>query len=140
MLIQERHLCITSTSVEGPFVEAEDESPAPATRKSVHPILAPSVSPSFTQVTTPERSIDGGEQHSASFAEGEQSSAEPVVMESARSPYGCQVREAFPVTAYNAATRGPSGHGDQAGTDDSDSAPLVRGPEHPGMVNRLLHG
>ena len=85
------------------------------------------------------RTIDGGEQHNVSSAESWQSSAEtevgetasarvPVVMESARSPYGRQVCEAFPVTAHDAATRGPSDPGDQAETDDFDSAPLAPRP------------
>ena len=127
----------------GPFIEDEDEPPTPRDEEEpVHPILAPRVSPSFTQVTTPERSIDGGEQHNGSSAESWQSSAEtevgetasarvPVVMESARSPYGRQVREAFPVTAYDAATRDPSDPGDQAETDDFDSAPLALPPRAP---------
>jgi len=128
----------------GPFVEDEDEPPTPRDEEEpVHPVLAPRVSPSFTQSTTPERSIDGGEQQNVSSAESWQSSAEtevgetasarvPVVMESGRSPYGRQVREAFPVTAYDAATRDPSDPSDQAEeTDDFDSAPLVPPPRAP---------
>ena len=122
----------------GPFVEEEDEPPTPRDEEEpVHPVLAPRLSPSFTHGTTPERSTDGGEQQNLSCAASWQSSAEtevgetasarvPVVMESRRSPYGRQVREAFPVTAYDAATRDPSDPSDQAEeTDDFDGAPLV---------------
>ena len=48
------------------------------------------------------------------------------------------VREAFPVTAYDAATRDLSDPGDQTETVDFDSAPL--NPEHLGTINRLLRG
>ena len=62
----------------------------------------------------------------------------PVVMERARSPYGHQVREAFPVTAYDAATRDPSDPSDQTEIDDFDSTPLD--PEHLGTIKRLPRG
>ena len=121
MLIQEeRQRVYYRHQRGGPFVKNEDELPTPRDEEElVHPILALRVSPLFTQATTPERSIDGGEQHNSSSAESWLSSAEaevgetaparvPVVMESARSPYGRQVREAFHVTVYDAAMRDPS--------------------------------
>ena len=131
----------------GPFVEDEDEPPTPRDEEEpVHPILAPHVSPSLMQGTTSERSMDGAEQQNLSCGASWQSSAEtevgetasaisarvPVVMESVRSPYGRQVREAFPVTAYDAATRDPSDPSEQAEeTDDFDGAPLVPPPRAP---------
>jgi hypothetical protein len=131
----------------GPFVEDEDEPPTPRDQEEpIHPILAPRVSPSLTQETTPERSINGAEQQNLSCGASWQSSAEtevgetasavsarvPVVMESGRSPYGRQVREVFPVTAYDAATRDPSDPSEQAEeTDDFDGAPLAPPPRTP---------
>jgi hypothetical protein len=134
----------------GPFVEDEDEPSTPRDEdeeEPVHPGLAPRVSPSLTQATTPDRSIDGGEQQNISSGASWQSSAEtevgetasarvPVVMESGsgagRSPYGRQVREAFPVTAYDAATREPSDPSDPTDeTDDFDGLPLVPPPRAP---------
>ena len=134
LLIQERQRVYHWHRRGGPFVEDEDPPPRPC-EEPVHLILAPPVSPSFTQVTTPERSIEDGEQHNVPLRKaggpqprpiGETALARiPVVMESTRSPYGCQVREVFPVTMYDAATRDPSDPGDQAETDELDSAPLV---------------
>jgi len=129
----------------GPFVEDENEPPTPRDEEEpVHPILAPHVSPSLTQETAPERSTDGAEQQNLSSGASWQSSAEtevgetasavsarvPVVMESGRSPYGRQVRQAFPVTAYDAAARDPSDPSEQA-SDDFDGAPLVPPPRAP---------
>jgi hypothetical protein len=131
----------------GPFVEDEDEPPTPLDEEEpVHPILAPRVSPSLTQEATPGRSTDGAEQQNLSCGASWQSSAEtevgetasavsarvPVVMESGRSPYGRQIREVFPVTAYDAATRDPSDPSEQAEeTDDLDGAPLLPPPRTP---------
>lgn len=131
----------------GPFVEDEDEPPTPREEEEpVHPILAPRVSPSLTQEAIPERSTNGTGQQTLSSGASWQSSAEtevgetasavsarvPVVMESGRSPYGRQVRETFPVTAYDAATRDPSDPSEQAEeTDDLDGVPLVPPPRAP---------
>lgn len=131
----------------GPFVEDEDEPPTPRDEEEpVHPTLAPRVSPSLMLRTTTERSTDGAEQQNLSCGASWQSSAEtevgetasavsarvPVVMESGRTPYGRQVREAFPVTAYDAATRDPSDPSEQAEeTDDLDGASLVPPPRAP---------
>lgn len=130
-----------------PFVEDEDEPPTPRDEEEpVHPILAPRVSPSLTQGSIPERSTDGTEQQTLSSGASWQSSAEtevgetasavsarvPVVMESGRSPYGRQVREVFPVTAYDAATREPSDPSEHAEeTDDLEGALLVLPPRAP---------
>ena len=69
LLIQERQRVYYRHQRGGTFIEDEDEQPRPCKLEPGHLILPLPVSPSFTQVTTPERSIDDGEQHNVSSAE-----------------------------------------------------------------------